>query len=252
MRHTSKEGPLLPADYYNSHPFTRLTPLHTAVRLTLRASLRTGNGPLLVQVPDSVRDLAGQPSVLAVNHRSWKDIPFGDFVARRAGFKKVRFPYKAEYDKAGLGVPFRLMGGIAVDRAHPDIQALTEVTSGFLGRGQSVLYFPESTRVKGDTNNNTRKVAKVYRGAAYLAASAHVPLIPIGIAGLADDDRFDRIIAVLGDPLLPRDDLPTERACILLNKSLQPAMQACLDIAYGLQEELAPHSYQGATTWQNL
>ncbi len=68
------------------------------------------------------------------------------------------------------------LGGFPVRRGAADRGALRRCLE-VLGNGEPLVLFPEGQRCRGE------EVQPLFEGAAYLAAKAHVPLVPVGIAG---------------------------------------------------------------------
>jgi len=95
------------------------------------------------------------------------------------------------------------MGGFAVRRGSADRGALRQCADVLAG-GEPLVIFPEGTRQSGP------KVAELQEGAAYLAARAGVPIVPVGIAGSEQAIRKGskglhraRVTVVAGPPILP-------------------------------------------------
>lgn len=68
------------------------------------------------------------------------------------------------------------LGGFPVRRGAADREALRRCLE-VLGNGEPLVLFPEGQRCSGE------EVQPLFEGAAYLASRAHVPLVPVGIAG---------------------------------------------------------------------
>lgn len=111
--------------------------------------------------------------VLAPVHRSYIDTPISSWVQLR----RMRYLGKDsmwKYDK--LGKLFTAMGAIPVSRGSIDREALKRCID-VLTTGQPLVLFPEGERKDGLT------VQPLMDGAAFLAAKAQVPLVPMAIAG---------------------------------------------------------------------
>jgi 1-acyl-sn-glycerol-3-phosphate acyltransferase len=170
--------------------------------------------------------------VLAPTHRSGWDIPFSSMVTRR----RVRFMGKdSVFRTPVLGSVLRYLGGFAVERGTPDrraLQALLECLQG----GEPVVVYPEGTRQHG------REVGELFDGAAWVAARAEVPMVPVGIAGSEGILRSGRklpalpkVVMVVGEPIpaVPRHGGAVPRTRVRqLSTALRAGMQAALDEAF--------------------
>ncbi len=111
--------------------------------------------------------------VLAPVHRSYIDTPITTWVQVR----RMRYLGKDSMWKwERLGRMFTAMGAIPVSRGSIDREALKRCID-VLTSGQPLVLFPEGERKDGPT------VHPLMDGAAFLAAKARVPLVPVGIAG---------------------------------------------------------------------
>lgn len=111
--------------------------------------------------------------VLSPVHRSNIDTPLAACVTRR----RLRFMGKDSMWKvAWIGRIFTALGAFPVHRGTADREAMRK-TLQYLDAGEPVVIFPEGTRQSGPA------VAELFEGAAYTAAKAGVPIIPVGIGG---------------------------------------------------------------------
>ncbi len=111
--------------------------------------------------------------VLAPVHRSYIDTPISTWVQVR----RMRYLGKDsmwKYER--LGKLFTAMGAIPVHRGSIDREAMKRCID-VLSTGQPLVLFPEGERKDGLT------VHPLLDGAAFLAAKADVPLVPMAIAG---------------------------------------------------------------------
>jgi 1-acyl-sn-glycerol-3-phosphate acyltransferase len=111
--------------------------------------------------------------VLTPIHRSYIDTPISSWVQ----FRRLRYLGKDtmwKYER--VGKVFTAMGAIPVKRGSIDREALRRCIDA-LSTGQPLVLFPEGERKDGTT------VHPLLDGAAFLAAKAGVPLVPVGIAG---------------------------------------------------------------------
>ncbi len=111
--------------------------------------------------------------VLTPVHRSYIDTPISSWVqVRRMRYLGKDSMWKIEW----LGKLFTAMGAIPVARGSIDREALKRCID-VLESGQPLVLFPEGERKDGPV------VQPLMDGAAFLAAKAGVPLVPVGIAG---------------------------------------------------------------------
>jgi 1-acyl-sn-glycerol-3-phosphate acyltransferase len=145
--------------------------------------------------------------VLAPVHRSYVDTPITACVSTR----RIRFMGKQEVWKyAAVGWLVSALGAFPVNRGHADREALSTCIK-VLENGEPLTLFPEGERKDGPT------VHPLFDGAAYVAAKAGVPIIPVGIGGSARvmprHAKFihpHRVRVVIGEPIWvePVDDQP--------------------------------------------
>ena len=120
-------------------------------------------------------NLPGGAFILAPVHRSYIDTPISSWVQlRRMRYLGKNSMWKYEW----LGKLFTAMGAIPVHRGAIDREALKRCLQA-LQTGQPLVLFPEGERKDGPT------VHPLLDGAAFLAAKAGVPLVPVGIGGSA-------------------------------------------------------------------
>jgi 1-acyl-sn-glycerol-3-phosphate acyltransferase len=137
--------------------------------------------------------------VLAPVHRSYIDTPITACVTTR----RVRFMGKQEMWKSRpFGWLFSTLGAFPVNRGTADREALQRCTT-VLGFGEPLVLFPEGERKDGPV------VHPLFDGAAYVAARAGVPIVPVGIGGSARvmprHARFvhpRKVHVVIGEPIV--------------------------------------------------
>ena len=113
--------------------------------------------------------------VLAPVHRSYVDTPITACVTRR----RIRFMGKQEvWESRWAGWLASTLGAFPVARGSADREALKRCIAT-LEAGEPLVLFPEGERKDGPL------VQPLFDGAAYVAAKAGVPIIPIGIGGSA-------------------------------------------------------------------
>ncbi len=113
------------------------------------------------------------PFVLSPVHRSNIDTPL---VAAVTG-RRLRYMGKKEMWKLRpVGWLFTALGSFPVNRGVADREALRRCIEVLEG-GEPLVIFPEGARQSGPVVN------ELYEGAAYVAAKARVPIVPVGIGG---------------------------------------------------------------------
>jgi 1-acyl-sn-glycerol-3-phosphate acyltransferase len=138
--------------------------------------------------------------VLAPVHRSNVDTLLAATVTRR----RMRFMGKDSlWSRRWSAWLLSALGGFPVHRGTADREALRQCEEVLRG-GEPLVIFPEGTRRSGP------KVIELFEGAAYVAARAGVPIIPVGIgnseAAMPRGSKFlkpVRITVIVGPPILP-------------------------------------------------
>src|SRR5262249_8604916 len=169
--------------------------------------------------------------VLAPIHRSNMDTPYASTTTRR----RLRYMGKDSLWKTrAAGWFLSALGGFPVSRGSADREALRRCAE-VLAAGEPLVVFPEGERKSGPV------VAPLFEGAAYLAARAGVPVVPVGIGGservMPKGARFIRprkVAVVIGEPLaaksdgtrVPRQEIPA------LTEHLHDELQRLFDSAH--------------------
>lgn len=113
--------------------------------------------------------------IIAPVHRSYIDTPIAACVTRR----RVRFMAKATMWKyRWFGWLISRCGAFPVHRGTADREALKRAIA-VLDGGEPLVLFPEGERKDGPV------VKPLFDGAAFVAARAGVPIVPVGIGGSA-------------------------------------------------------------------
>jgi 1-acyl-sn-glycerol-3-phosphate acyltransferase len=134
--------------------------------------------------------------VLAANHTSNFDPwPLGiPFLPRR----QLRFMAKSELFNPLLAPILRAGGAFKVRRGQGDLEAMR--TAAELARaGEIVVMFPEGTRRKKGMRKKFE--ARPHTGAARIALSAGVPLVPAAIVGTDRLSRLGPLRVAFGAPV---------------------------------------------------
>ena len=168
--------------------------------------------------------------VLAPVHRSNMDTPYAAATSRR----RLRFMGKDSLWKSRVpGWVLSALGGFPVSRGIADREALRRCLD-VLEAGEPLVVFPEGERKSGPV------VEPLFEGAAFLAARAGVPVVPVGIGGaersMPKGARFIRptkVTVVIGEPMWARGDgrrVPRP-AIHELTEQLHAELQRLFDIA---------------------
>ena len=159
--------------------------------------------------------------VLAANHTSNFDPwPLGiPFLPKR----QLRFMAKAELFNPILAPILRAGGAFKVRRGEGDVEAMR--TAAQLAReGEIVVMFPEGTRQKKGLRK--KREARPHTGAARIALSAGVPLVPAAIAGTDRLSRLGPLSVAYGEPIDVSDleGIETKRAAAIATERLMKAI----------------------------
>ncbi|HEX3687423.1 MAG TPA: lysophospholipid acyltransferase family protein [Gaiellaceae bacterium] len=159
--------------------------------------------------------------VLAANHTSNFDPwPLGiPFLPKR----QLRFMAKAELFNPILAPMLRAGGAFKVRRGEGDVEAMR--TAAQLAReGEIVVMFPEGTRQKKGLRK--KREARPHTGAARIALTAGVPLVPAAIGGTDRLSRLGPLSVVYGEPIDVSDleGMETKRAATIATERLMTAI----------------------------
>ena len=160
--------------------------------------------------------------VLAANHTSNFDPwPLGiPFLPRR----QLRFMAKAELFNPILAPILRAGGAFKVRRGEGDVEAMR--TAAELAReGEIVVMFPEGTRRKKGLRKKFE--ARPHTGAARIALSADVPLVPAAISGTDRLSRLGPLSVAYGEPIDVSDleGMETKQAAAIATERLMKAIE---------------------------
>lgn len=167
--------------------------------------------------------------VLAPVHRSNMDTPIAACVTRR----RLRYMGK---DSLWKRQPARwllsALGGFPVTRGSADREALKRCID-VLQAGEPLVLFPEGERKSGPL------VQPLYDGAAYVAAKAGVPIVPVGIGGservMPKGSKFiypRKVRVIVGAPLPPPEPGPSGRVPRDAVRKLSNELHATLQELY--------------------
>lgn len=145
-----------------------------------------------------------RPRVIVMNHCSMLD-PVVVVVHLWLHGQRVRAVYKDEFNKVKfLTWAISRFGGIPVVRGTADMKSIRRVRAA-LERGESVLVFPQGTRVK---NDQEWADTPVHGGYALMASLGKAEVQPMAIVGAADITprgshvhHFRRVWLKVGDPI---------------------------------------------------
>jgi len=160
--------------------------------------------------------------VLAANHTSNFDPwPLGiPFLPQR----QLRFMAKAELFNPILAPILRAGGAFKVRRGEGDVEAMR--TAAELAReGEIVVMFPEGTRRKKGLRKKFE--ARPHTGAARIALSADVPLIPAAIGGTDRLSRLGPLSVAYGEPIDVADleGMDAKQAATIATERLMKAIE---------------------------
>jgi 1-acyl-sn-glycerol-3-phosphate acyltransferase len=160
--------------------------------------------------------------VLAANHTSNFDPwPLGiPFLPRR----QLRFMAKSELFNPVLAPILRAGGAFKVRRGEGDVEAMR--TAAQLARdGEIVVMFPEGTRRKKGLRKKFE--ARPHTGAARIALSAEVPLVPAAIGGTDRLSRLGPLSVAYGEPIDVSDleGMETKQAAAIATERLMKAIE---------------------------
>ena len=161
-------------------PCAGLDPRGREEILGLISDLHRESGATIVMVSHSMDDVAALAErVIVMNHVSMLDpiVPYCElFYAGR----NTRAIYKSEFNKVGIMRSIlAVIGGIPVERGTADVKALRRAQRS-LQAGESLLVYPEGTRVKAG------EPSVLHGGFALMAKMAHTKVIPMAIVGARD------------------------------------------------------------------
>ena len=184
---------------------------------------------------------ADGPFIVAPVHRSNMDFAMMSLITTR----KLRFMGKDSLWKVKwFGWLITTLGAYPVRRGVADREAMRS-TIEILKGGEPLVLFPEGTRKAGPT------IDDLYDGAAYVAARAGVPIVPVGIGGSAGAlpkgsklPRLVKVHVIVGAPIQPPPvpegrRNPSRRAVHELTLTLQEELQRLFDRAQ-LKAGIAP------------
>ena len=159
--------------------------------------------------------------VLAANHTSNFDPwPLGiPFLPKR----QLRFMAKAELFNPILAPILRAGGAFKVRRGEGDVDAMR--TAAKLAReGEIVVMFPEGTRQKKGLRK--KREARPHTGAARIALTAGVPLVPAAIGGTDRLSRLGPLSVAYGEPIDVSDleGMEAKRAATVATERLMKAI----------------------------
>jgi 1-acyl-sn-glycerol-3-phosphate acyltransferase len=138
--------------------------------------------------------------VIAPVHRSNIDTLLAGCVTRR----RIRFMGKDSLWKyKWTGALFSSLGAFPVHRGTADREALRACEEAISG-GEPAVLFPEGTRQSGPT------LHPLFEGAAFVAARAGVPIVPVGIGGSewampkgSKRVHLVKVVMIIGQPIYP-------------------------------------------------
>ena len=169
--------------------------------------------------------------VVAPVHRSYVDTPIVACITKR----RLLFMGKQEMWKyPRLGWLFSALGAFPVKRGSADREALSRCIT-VLERGEPLVLFPEGERKDGP------RIHPLFDGAAFVAARAGVPIVPVGIGGSArvlprhaKMIRPRKVHVVIGEPIIVEvgeSGRAPRRAIAEASERLSAELQRLFDLA---------------------
>ena len=159
--------------------------------------------------------------VLAANH--WSNLDPWPLAIPLFPHRFLRFMAKAELFWFPLGVIIRAGGAFRVRRGESDGEAISKAIQ-LVGEGYAVVMFPEGTRRRKGMLK--RHEARWRSGAARIALTADVPLVPAGISGTERLARLGPLRVAYGAPIATDDlsELPLAEAARVATERLRDAI----------------------------
>ena len=161
--------------------------------------------------------------VLAANH--WSNLDPWPLAIPLFPRRFLRFMAKAELFWFPLGPIIRAGGAFKVRRGESDGEAIATAVE-LVGEGYAIVMFPEGTRRRKGMRK--RHEARWRSGAARIALTAGVPLVPAGISGTERLARLGPLRVAYGAPIATADlpELPLGEAARVATDRLRDAITA--------------------------
>lgn len=159
--------------------------------------------------------------VLAANH--WSNLDPWPLAIPLFPHRFLRFMAKAELFWFPLGWIVSAGGAFKVRRGESDGEAISTAIQ-LVREGYAVVMFPEGTRRRKGMRK--RHEARWRSGAARIALTAGVPLVPAGISGTERLARLGPLRVAYGTPIATDDlvDLPDGEAARVATERLRDAI----------------------------
>src|SRR5262245_51005891 len=161
--------------------------------------------------------------VLAANH--WSNLDPWPLAIPLFPHRFLRFMAKAELFWFPLGRIIHAGGAFKVRRGESDGEAIATAVE-LVRDGYAVVMFPEGTRRRKGVRK--RHDARWRSGAARIALTADVPLVPAGISGTERLSRLGPLRVAYGAPITTDDlsELPVGEAARVATNRLREAITA--------------------------
>lgn len=194
-----------------------------------------------------------RPTLLVGSHHSqWDSVYLGLMCHKADPERSTRAIGKREMWKYGMGPLFEAIGVIPVDRKRPDVRHLLRTSGEIFENGQSIFMFGAGERTTekrlaraGKPADDLYEMPEFHGGAAMLALTHNVEVIPVGIYGshALTQWRPAPVTMAVGEPIDPNafrsDGASSREHRHALTEAIRGDVQALYDFARAKQEDVS-------------